>query len=92
MNQMLSLFITREYEKTIVSTNAINKLADPTSKFHALSQKHKKRKADARRQLHARKKAALEKMPILTEENTTLNPSRGIKNVMLAKFGNVIFV
>ena len=68
----LSLLITREYEKTIVSTNAINKLTDPTSKFHALSQKIKKRTADARRQLHARKKAALEKLPVLTEENTTL--------------------
>ena len=72
MNQMLSLLITREYEKTIVSTNVINKLTDPTSKFHALSQKIKKRTADARRQLHARKKAALEKLPVLTEENTTL--------------------
>ena len=60
------------YEKTIVATNAINKLTDHTSKFHALSQTSKKRKADARRKVDARKKAALEKLPILIEENTTL--------------------
>ena len=64
--------LSPHYEKTIVSTNAINKLTDPTSEFHAMSQKSKKRKADARRQLDARKKAAVEKLPILTEENTTL--------------------
>ena len=32
----------------------------------------KKRKTDIRRELAARKKAALEKIPILTEENSTL--------------------
>ena len=60
------------YEKTIFSTNAINKLIDPTSKFHALSHTSKKRKADARRKVDVKKEAALEKLPILTEENTTL--------------------
>ena len=64
--------LSPHYEKTIVSTNAINKLTNPISEFHALSQKSKKRKADARRQLDARKKAALDRLPILTEENTTL--------------------
>ena len=32
----------------------------------------KKRKADVRRELAARKEVALERLPILTEENTTL--------------------
>ena len=58
--------------KTIVPTAAVNKLTAPLSHYKQMNPAQKKRKADMHRQLAARKKVALEKLPILTEENTTL--------------------
>jgi hypothetical protein len=61
-------------QKNIVSTStaAVNKLTAPLSQYNQMNPAQKKRKADIRRELAARKKAALEKIPILTEKNTTL--------------------
>ena len=61
------------YKKNVVSTAAVNTLTAPLSKYNQINPAQKKRKADVRRELAARKKAALEKLLIVpTEENTAL--------------------
>ena len=56
------------YEKTIVSTNATNKLTDHTSKFHELSQTSSQEEEDRCTSIIN----TLEKLSILTKESATL--------------------